>query len=142
MSTRGSPERRRSIDPSCCLPLSLPPPATIAGERAHYRGCSTRSTRPPTGRLRHVRPGHCPVVERFVEDLLVDAALACDLAERTSRRCRLFDDLGRRVVPDVRIERGCGGQSELRIPLARLAVRLDPVDAFLGEETRRRSQQL
>src|SRR5262252_8650120 len=83
-----------------------------------------------------VRLRHLAVVERLVEGLLVDALIACDLAQRAARRRRFLDDLSSLVVADVRVERGGGGERQLRVVLALLAVRLDPVDALLREKPR------
>src|SRR4051794_40070908 len=53
-----------------------------------------------------LRLRHGAIVERLVEYVFVDPALAGDLAQRPAARRRFFDDLARRVVADVRIERG------------------------------------
>src|SRR6266513_1264635 len=83
-----------------------------------------------------VRLRHRSVVERFVERFLVDAGLTGDLPQRAARGGGFRDDLGRLVVADVRVERCRGGERELGVALARLAVGLDAVDALLGEEAR------
>ena len=49
-----------------------------------------------------VRAGHLAVVERLLEDLLVDPHLERDLAQRPAGLVRLLDDLGAAVVADVR----------------------------------------
>ena len=87
-----------------------------------------------------MRLGHRAVVERLVEHRVLDARLAGDLAQRAARRGGVLDDLARLVVADVRVERGRGREGQLRVVLAVLAVRLDPVDALLGEQPARRSR--
>src|SRR5438132_11569973 len=81
-----------------------------------------------------VRLRHAAVVERLVEHRLLDALLPRHLAQRAARGRRLLHDLRRTVVADVRVERGRGREGQLRVALAGLAVRLDPVHAFLGED--------
>ena len=88
-----------------------------------------------------VRLRHRAVVERLVEHVVVDARLARDLAQRPARPRRLLDDLARLVVADVRVERRRGRERQLGVALALLAVRLDPVDALLGEQPRRGREQ-
>ncbi len=81
-----------------------------------------------------VRTRHLAVIQGLVEHLLVDALLPRDLAERAARSRRFLDDLRGEVVADVRVERGRGGEGQLGVALGLLGVRLDPVDAALGEE--------
>ncbi len=88
-----------------------------------------------------VRLGHRVEVERLVEDRLVHAGLARDLAQRAARRRRLLHDLRRLVVADERVERGRRRERALGVLLVPLAVRLDPVDALLGEEPSTRSRE-
>ena len=88
-----------------------------------------------------VRLRHRPVVERLVERLLVDAGFAGDLPQRPAGRGGFLDDLGRLVVADVRVERCRGRERELGVVLAGLSVRLDPVDALLGEEASGRGEE-
>ena len=54
----------------------------------------------------------------------------------------LLHDLARAVVADVRVERGRGRERQLGVALGVLALRLDAVDALLGEEPRRAREQL
>src|SRR6188472_2480775 len=95
------------------------------------------SEEPRSGRLRHLA-----VVERLVQDGLLDALLPRDLAQRAAGGGRFLDDLRSPVVADVRVERGRGRERQLGVALAVLAVRLDPVDALLGEEPARAREQL
>src|SRR5919197_4751818 len=88
---------------------------------ARLRRC-TQVFRGVFARLAVVRLRHRPVVEGLVEHVLGDPALACDLAERAAGRGRLLDDLRTCVVADVRVQRGGGGERELGIALALLAV--------------------
>src|SRR5689334_14442042 len=81
-----------------------------------------------------VRLRHLAVVERFVERGLVHAGVARDLAQRPARAGGLLDDLSGLVVADVGVERGRGGERQLGVALAVLAVGLDPVDALLREQ--------
>src|SRR5581483_7730552 len=108
--------------------------------------CS-RSHKPARGMLPEtssggVRLGHRAVVEGLVEDRLLDALLPRDLAQRAPRRGGLLDDLGRRVVADVRVERRRRRERQLGVALAVLAVRREPVDALLGEEPASAGEQL
>src|SRR5262245_2496599 len=96
----------------------------------------------PSAEASAVRPGHPAVVESLVEDGLVHPGLERDLAQRAAGRRGLLHDLARAVVADERVERGRGRECQLRIALALVAIRLDPVDAALGEQPRRAREQV
>src|SRR5215210_5542749 len=126
----GSPRRRRGI--------RIAPPGAAK---------TTRSPLPSVFRFRTgggyslprvirllVGLRHRAIVERLVQRLLVDPRFSGDVAQRSTRRGRRFDDLRGAVVADVGVERGGRGQRQLRIAFARLAVGPDTVDALLREE--------
>src|SRR5947209_4167754 len=94
------------------------------------------------GRGSAVRLRHRAVVERLVENAVLDALLARDFAKRATGGGGLLDDLRRLVVADVRVERGRRRESQLRVALTVLAVRLDPVDALLREQPARAREEL
>src|SRR4029079_6039768 len=86
--------------------------------------------------------GDLAQVERLVQRLLVDPVLARDLAQRAAARGGVLDDLGRLVVADVRIQRGRHRERALRGGLQARQVRLDVVDALLGQQRRCVREQL
>ena len=57
-----------------------------------------------------MRTGHLPVVERLLEDLLVDPHLPRDFPQRPAGLVCRLDDLGAPVVADVGIE--CRGRRQ------------------------------
>src|SRR4051794_21061077 len=61
------------------------------------------------------------------------APLEHDVSDRTTCLGRLLDDLGRRLVPDVRVERRTDRGRRLRVLLALLDVGLDADDALVGQ---------
>src|ERR687897_1575773 len=79
-----------------------------------------RARRARIDRFSVVRLRHRAVVERLVEDGVLDALLARDLPQGTAARGRLLHDLGRLVVADVRVEGGRGGQRQLGVALVLL----------------------
>src|SRR5213592_4250954 len=96
---------KRSKKNRTCLATDVSAPFTAERDPGNIGSLPRRRVSPAGGSRSVVRPGHGAVVERRVEDLFVDALLACDLAERAAARGRLLDDLGGPVVPDVGVER-------------------------------------
>src|SRR5262245_28679874 len=97
-----------------------------AGERVRPPGSQSKLYRgAATGSAVWLR--HPAVVERLVQRGLVDPRVAGDLAQGAAGARRLLDDLGRLVVPDVRVQRGRGRKRQLRVALVVLTVGLDPV---------------
>src|SRR5581483_5885010 len=78
----------------------LRPSRTPAAAIARIRSTGPGEMRLPVGTR------HLSVVERLLEDLLVDAHLPRDLPKRAPRLVRPLDDLRRAVVADVGVERG------------------------------------
>src|SRR4051794_7165604 len=117
------------------------------GRSGLLRGSSCKS-RPTTPRLgvttlpSFVRLGHRAIVQRLVEHRFLDSLLTRNLTQRATASRGLLHDLRRTVISDVRVERRRGRQRQLGVALRVLAVGLDPVDALLGEETRRAREQL
>src|SRR6266511_2288830 len=89
------------------LPVPDPCPLPLIGRAERNRVFSISLS---AGALRcaFVRLGHRAVVERLVEDVVRDTTLARDLEQRAAGGGGLLDDLARRVVADVGIERGRG----------------------------------
>src|SRR5205823_7108918 len=125
--------RDRSSAPPTA-PTNSVTPRRPAGEPSHTDGGREA---PPTLPLEAVRLGHRTVVQGLVEHVLGDPALPGDLSQGPAGGCRLLDDLARGVVADVGVEGRGGRERQLRITLAHLPVRLDPVYALLGEQTGR-----
>src|SRR5579884_1930712 len=124
---------RPSSGPSLPNLMLDPPPSSLApGSRSGGYGsrrprctapCDSALTlaanRAPVNRepapLSAVRLGHPAVVERLVEDRLLDAVLPRNLPQRPAGGRRLLHDLGRPVVADVRVERRRRGQGQLGV---------------------------
>src|SRR3954467_3318074 len=79
------------------------PESTTLSSQFERGGHTPPGTPAPRGRaiLRAVRLRHRAVVQRLVEDGLLDASLPRDLAQGATACRRFLDDLRGRVVPDV-----------------------------------------
>src|SRR5215211_8686215 len=139
---RSSASARSSPGRSCARATALTSSATRRQiRREHAAPSRTDGSHGAAILSNAIGPGHGPVVERLVESALFDPALARDLAERAAGRRRLLDDLGGEVVADEGVESRRGRERQLGIALAVLAIRLDAVDALLGQEAGRAREE-